>query len=171
MLLLTAANTGGQQRERDGNDPMVERIEILEAETLYLRNEVNALRERLDALLGKSPENRIFDLSVGDSLVRGAPEGKITLMEFGDYQSEYATRAAHVVGRLLEDYPSALRFIFKHYPLTTIHPQATEAVLVALAAEKQGRGWEMHDLLFKNSRRLDENLFLMLAQDLGLNLT
>ena len=147
------------------------RIEQLESEALYLRNEMQALRERLDALLGSTGDDQVYLVSLGDSPVKGEEGAKITLLEFGDFQSDYAVRAAHVVARLLEEFPATLRFVFKHYPLTPIHPQATEAALSSLAAEKQKRGWEMHDLLFKNSRRLDANLYLMLAQELGLNLT
>ena len=62
---------------------------------------------------------------------------RITLLEFGDYQSDYSTRAAHVGARLLEDFPAELRFIFKHYPLTPIHPQATEAAPRQVAEENE----------------------------------
>lgn len=170
-LLLAAPTAAAQRTSRDSADPLVERLEILESEYLRLKNEVNVLRERLDALLGESPESRIYDFPVGGSLVRGNAEAPVTLLEFGDFQSEYAARAAHVVRRLLEEYPQRLRFVFKHYPLTSLHPQATEAALAALAAEKQERGWEMYDLLFRNSRRLDANVYLVLAQELGMDLS
>ena len=170
-LLLAAPAAPAQQANPDSADPLVERLEILESEYLHLKNEVNVLRERLDALLGESPQHRIYDFPVDGSQVRGNAEAPVTLLEFGDFQSEYAARAAHVVQRLLEEYPSNLRFVFKHYPLTSLHPQATEAALAALAAEKQERGWEMHDLLFRNSRRLDANVYLVLAQDLGMDLS
>ena len=171
-IVLALADAGAQkpQKQPKGPKTVEERIEILEAEAVYLKSEISTLRERLDALLGQSPEDQVYRVSVGESPVRGEALARITLLEFGDYQSDYSTRAAHVVARLLEEFPTELRFIFKHYPLTPIHPQATEAALVALAAEKQDRGWEMHDLLFKNSRRLNANMLLILAQELGLNL-
>lgn len=171
VLSLAAAGAQGQSRGRTGKSSTEKRITALESEALYLRNEVQALRERLDALLGEDSDSKIFEVTLGDSPVHGAKTALVTLVEFGDYQSEYSARAAHVVGRLLEEYAKRLRFVFKHYPLTTIHPQATEAALAALAAEKQNRGWEMHNLLFKNTRRLDANLFLILAQELGLNVS
>ncbi len=148
-----------------------QRLEILEAEYLLLKGEVALLRERLSGLLGPPGAERIYDLSVGNSPTRGRSDAPITLIEFGDFQSDYATRATHVVNRLLAEFPEPLRFVYKHYPLSSLHPQANEAALAALAAEKQERGWEMHDLLFQNSRRLDPNLYLLLAQQLGLDLS
>lgn len=172
-IVLALAGAGAREAQQKPGGPITveERIKFLEAEAIYLKSEISTLRERLDALLGQSPEDQVYRVSLGKSAVRGEALAPVTLLEFGDYQSDYSTRAAHVTARLLEEFPAELRFTFKHYPLTPIHPQATEAALAALAAEKQERGWEMHDLLFKNSRRLDANLYLILAQELGLNLT
>lgn len=179
FLLVSALPAAGQQRAR-GTEPeeaesrtelLQERVEILEAEYLLLKSEVNALRKRLTALLGPEGEARLYDLSVGASPVRGREDAPLTLIEFGDFQSDYATRATHVVTRLLAEFPEQVRFVFKHFPLSSLHPQANEAALAALAAEKQGRPWEMYDLLFQNSRRLEPNLYLLLAQQLGLSLS
>lgn len=170
-LGLAALPAAAQTPESNPDgDVQLRRLEVLEAEYLDLKNEVNLLRERLEALLGPDTEERIYEFSVGNSPIRGNPDAPLTLIEFGDFQSYYAARARHVVSRLLEEYPDSLRFVFKHFPLTTRHPQANEASLAVLAAEKQGRPWEMHDLLFQNTRRLEPNLYLMLAQQLGMDL-
>jgi protein-disulfide isomerase len=173
LLLLASGVPPAAQEKKPApeEDIPLRRLEILEAEYLGLKNEIALLRERLEALLGPpSEEERIHEFSVGNSPLRGNPDASLTLIEFGDFQSYYATRARHVVNRLLEEYPEDLRFVFKHFPLTTQHPQANEAALAALAAEKQERTWEMHDLLFHNTRRLEPNLYLMLAQQLGMDL-
>ncbi len=159
-----------QLEERPSDDVLMLRLEVLEREYLEMKNQVNLLRERLEEALGPAEERRIHEFSVGESPVRGNPDAPLTLIEFGDFQSYYSTRARHVVNRLLEEYPDDLRFVFKHYPLTTLHPQANEAALAALAADRQERGWEMHDLLFQNTRRLEPNLYLVLAQQLGMDL-
>jgi len=135
-----------------------------------LKTELAALRERLDALLGPSADSRPVKLSVGSAPVRGSPDAAITLILFGDYQSVYSVRAHYVVKRLLEDYPNALRVVYKQYPLPpNIHPQATEAALAALAADRQGKFWELNELLYQNSRRLDPTLYPVLADQAGLN--
>lgn len=149
---------------------LADRVERLEIENLELRAEMNLLRERIALLLGPEGDTRIIRILDGESPVRGPPEAPLTLVEFGDFQSDYTTRAFHVVRRLLEEYPDSLRFIFKHYPITALHPQANEAALAALAAERQQKGWEMHDLLLQNSRRLEPTLYLLLAQQLELDL-
>ena len=135
-----------------------------------LKTELAALRERLDALLGPSADSRPVKLSVGSAPVRGNHDAAITLILFGDYQSVYSVRAHYVVKRLLEDYPNALRVVYKQYPLPpNIHPQATEAALAALAADRQGKFWELNELLYQNSRRLDPTLYPVLADQAGLN--
>jgi protein-disulfide isomerase len=143
----------------------------LEREQTDLKTELVALQERLDALLGPSADSRPVKLSPGNAPVRGNPDAAMTLILFGDYQSVYSVRAHYVVKRLLEDYPTALRVVYKQYPLpATVHPQATEAALAALAAERQGKFWELHELLYQNSRRLDASVYPMLADQAGLNL-
>ena len=148
-----------------------QRMTALEREQVDLKAELVALRERLDALLGPSTDSRPVKLTPGNAPVRGNPDAAITLIVFGDYQSVYSVRAYYVVKRLQEDYPTALRVVYKQYPLPpNVHPQATEAALAALAAERQGKFWELHELLYQNSRRLDAGLYPVLADQAGLNL-
>ncbi|HEX7926263.1 MAG TPA: thioredoxin domain-containing protein [bacterium] len=172
--LWLAAPTAPLAQQRPAGDPTV-RLEQQQAQT---RNEVNALqaevaalRERLDALAGPVPGERTVKLTQGNSPVRGNPDAPITITLFGDYQSDYATRAHYTVKRLLEDYAGQVKVVFKHYPLTTMHPQANEAALAAIAAEKQGKFWEMNDLLFQNSRRLEPSVYIVLAEQAGLNVS
>ncbi len=141
---------------------------------IFLEGEVALLRERLEALLGESPDERIRIVPVDQSPVRGATGatgGMVTLIMFGDYQSDYTARAHHAVSRLLKSFPSRVRAVFKHYPLTQLHPLANEAALAALAAERQGLFWEYHDQLFLNYRRLDSAMLLVLAEQVGLDLS
>ncbi len=146
------------------------RLQRLEAEVLHLRNRVILLQERLDAVFGSEPGNKVHVIPVGDSPIRGEEEAPITLVEFGDYQSDYTVRAQHVIKLLLAEYPSRLRVVYMHFPLVTLHPLANEAALTTIAAEKQGLFWEMHDLLFRYARQLDSSLLLVLAQQVGLDL-
>jgi protein-disulfide isomerase len=146
-----------------------QRMTALEQNQMELKTELAALRERLDTLLGPSPDSRIFRIAPGNAPVRGNADAAITVVVFGDYQSVYSVRAHFVVKRLLEEYPNALRIVYKQYPLPpNVHPQAQEAALAALAAEKQGKFWELHELLYQNSRRLDANLYPVLAEQAGL---
>ena len=168
---LAQAGRPGPAPAPGASAELTQRMTALEREQMDLKSELAALRERIDALLGPSQDTRVFKLSAGNAPVRGNPDAAITLVVFGDYQSVYSVRAYFVVKRLLEDYPNAIRVVYKQYPLPpAAHPQAQEAALAALAAERQGKFWELHELLYQNSRRLDANLYPVLAEQAGLNL-
>lgn len=174
VLILASCLFAGAlhaQSRRDAPDSLTGKVAELESKVAVLESEVALLRERLEALLGKEPSSEVRQVPIGDSPVRGSRNAPVTLVMFGDYQSDYTARAQHVVNRLLEAYPQRVRFVYKHYPLTQVHPLASEAALAALAAERQGAFWEYHDQLFLNARRLDSTLLLLLAEQLGLDLT
>jgi protein-disulfide isomerase len=101
--------------------------------------------------------------------VAGHPAAPVTLLEYGDFECPYCA-AAHgsvqEVRRLLGD---TVRFAFRHFPLTTIHPNAEPAAEAAEAAGAQGGFWPMHDLLFANQPALGPRLFLASAEALGLD--
>ncbi len=168
VLALWPTTAGLAQSRAQDLDRKVAR---LEEKVATLESEVTVLRERLQTLLGLEPESRVFDVPVGASPQRGAANAPITLVMFGDYQSDYTARAQHVVSRLLKAYPQRLRFVYKHYPLTQVHPLATEAALAALAAERQEAFWSYHDQLFQHTRRLDSTVLLVLAEQGGLDIT
>ena len=101
--------------------------------------------------------------------VRGAPDAAVTLVEYGDYECPYCGRAAPVVQELLDRFDGRLRFVFRHLPLTDVHPNAALAAQAAEAAGAQGRFWEMHDLLFANQDALDVASLRRHAARLGLD--
>lgn len=166
-----AAATPGTSQAAASANALASRVSDLENKVTTLESEVAAIRDRLEAVLGQDPGAKVHKVAIGDSPVRGNPDAPITLVMFGDYQSDYTARAQYVVKRLLEAYPQQLRFVYKHDPLTQQHPMANDAALAALAAEKQNLFWPYSDLLFQNSRRLDGNLLLVLAEQAGLDLT
>jgi Na+:H+ antiporter, NhaA family len=91
--------------------------------------------------------------------VRGAPGAPVTLVEYGDFQCPYCGDAYPVVHQLLERFGERLRFVFRHMPLSDLHPRAEAAAEAAEAAAAQGRFWEMHDRLFTHQQQLsDEDL-------------
>jgi protein-disulfide isomerase len=171
VAMLAGAPGSAQAQARAPAPDVTQRMTQLERDQMDLKAEVAALRERLDALLGPSADSRPVKLLAGNAPVRGNPDAAITLVLFGDYQSVYSVRAYYVVKRLLEDYPTAIRVVYKQYPLPpALHPQALDAALAAIAAERQGKFWELTDLLYQNSRRLDATLYPVLADQAGLNL-
>jgi protein-disulfide isomerase len=87
-------------------------------------------------------------------IIVGDEKAPITLMMFGDYESDATARANVVIKHLLENFPEDVKFIFRHFPLTTIHQKAHKAAEAALAAGQEGKFWEMHNELFERRHSL-----------------
>ena len=99
---------------------------------------------------------------------KGAKKAKVTIVEFSDFQCPWCVRAVPWVEEMLKAYPKDLRVVFKHYPLA-MHPQAKLAATAALAAQQQGKFWEMHDKLFANARTLSRENMVQWASEIGLD--
>ncbi len=103
--------------------------------------------------------------------VLGNPDTAIILLEYGDYECPYCGRAHKVLKRLLEQVGDQIRFSFRNFPLSEIHPHALSAALAAESAGLQGKFWEMHDLILENQRTgLAADRLVAFAQSLSLNM-
>lgn len=127
-------------------------------------------RLRLRALLGSA--ETIVDLAVTvdperDHL-RGPSEAPVTLVEYGDFECPYCGQAEPVVRELLADYGD-VRYVWRHLPLTDVHPHAQLAAEGAEAAAKQDKFWEMHDQLLRHQGALTGKDLVRYAAGLGLD--
>jgi Na+:H+ antiporter, NhaA family len=93
-----------------------------------------------------------------DDHVAGPFDAPLELVMYGDFQCPYCTAAQSIVRRVRERLDGRLRFIFRHLPLTEVHPDAERAAEAAEAAAAQGSFWEMHDALYANGGRLEFGL-------------
>ena len=84
--------------------------------------------------------------------IRGSANARVTLEEFGDFQCPPCGILAATLLKVEHDYAESVRVVFRQFPLTGVHPHAMMAACAAEAAGLQGRFWEMHDLLFENSK-------------------
>jgi protein-disulfide isomerase len=110
-------------------------------------------------------------VSVGDrDHVRGAPDAQHTLVEYGDYECPFCGAAAASVKQLMQIMGNEVRFAYRHFPLTQIHPHAQRAAEAAEAAGQQDRFWDMHDLLFGHQNRLAPGDLIGYASTLQLDL-
>jgi protein-disulfide isomerase len=101
--------------------------------------------------------------------IRGALAGRL-ILEYGDYQCPYSRQAFRRIERIERRFPDSVRFAFRHFPLTEIHPQALAASAAAEAAALQGRFWDMHGLLFANQKALGHDDLRRYAAQLELDL-
>ena len=100
--------------------------------------------------------------------VRGSPAGHLVI-EYGDYECPYSRQAFHAIEHVEQQLGGNMRFAFRHFPLTDIHPHALAAAAAAEAAALQGRFWDMHDLLFHRQKALGDSDLRRYAADLGLD--
>jgi protein-disulfide isomerase len=101
--------------------------------------------------------------------VRGVPGARL-ILEYGDYECPYSRAAYREIQQVERQLSGGVRFAFRHFPLTQIHPHAADAATAAEAAARQGRFWEMHDLLFHRQKALDIDDLRRYATELGLDL-
>src|SRR6266516_5076433 len=88
--------------------------------------------------------------------VRGPASG-LLIVEYGDYECPYSRQAYREIERVETELAGAVRFAFRHFPLTQIHPHALAAAAAAEAAARQGRFWDMHEVLFGHQTALDDD--------------
>jgi Na+/H+ antiporter NhaA/predicted DsbA family dithiol-disulfide isomerase len=128
-------------------------------------------RLRLRALLGTA--QTITDLAVPVSAkkdhVRGPADAPVTLVEYGDFECPFCGQAETVIRELLADYGDDLRYVWRHLPLTDVHPYAPLAAEATEAAAKQGKFWEMHDQLLDHQGALTAKDLMRYAAEIGLN--
>ncbi|MEZ4180599.1 MAG: thioredoxin domain-containing protein [Candidatus Doudnabacteria bacterium] len=111
-----------------------------------------------------------------DSHMTQTAQAKVNIVEFGDFQCPACGQAHPYVKSLLEEYKdnADVNFVFRNFPLDAIHPNAHIAAEAAEAAGKQGKYWEMHDLLFERQEQWSTatdpiDIFVSYAQEIGLN--
>ena len=100
--------------------------------------------------------------------VRGGPQGRL-IVEYGDYECPYSRQAFHGVEDVEAQLGDRVRFAFRHFPLTEIHPHALAASAAAEAAALQGRFWDMHALLFHRQKALEDPDLRAYAGELDLD--
>lgn len=105
-----------------------------------------------------------------DDHVQGAPDARYTVVEYGDYECPDCGRLFETIRAMRARVGDELCLVFRHYPLSGIHPHAQQAAEAAEAAGAQGRFWEMHDLLFANQNALATKNLHTYAERLSLDI-
>ena len=149
---------------REGQKAILERIEKIE----------KTQKEMLASLQKRSPQrptvdyNKVYDIKIGQSPVRGAKDAKVTLIEFSDFQCPYSKRAQPLIKKLLKAYPDDLQHVYKNFPLR-FHKEAMPAAKACLAAGLQGKFWDMEEMIFENPKDLQDKDLKKYAKKIGLD--
>src|SRR5216117_1389892 len=101
--------------------------------------------------------------------VTGPATAPVTLVEYGDFECASCRKAWPMVKELQRRLGKSLRFVFRNFPLTKLHPNAQHAAEAAEAAAAQGAFWQMHDRLFERQFALEDDNLIEYAQELGLD--
>lgn len=172
---------------RAQQDELAERMEQLEerdadgraqakGQRSALESAVVDLSKRLTTLETKAVERprpsqpdpaAVYRVTLGDSHAKGPPDALVTIVMWTDYQCPYCARVQNTLRELESEYGREVRFVHKHNPLG-FHPRAMPAALAVEAAARQGKFWEMHDMLFEHQKELDDKDLRRFAKKLGL---
>jgi formate-nitrite transporter family protein len=118
----------------------------------------------------KNPQALLSDPVTERDHAIGSPTAPITILEYGDYECPSCLNALPIIKEVRQTLGDRLRFVFRHFPQSSIHPHASAAAEAAEAAADQGKFWQMHEALFRQQSRLGEIDYSHLALTLGLEI-
>ena len=101
---------------------------------------------------------------------QGPATAAVTLVQYGDYECPYTRQSTTIVRAIQQQLGDKLRFVFRNFPLTEIHPHALHAALAAEAAAAQGKFWQMHDYIFHHQHTLEDSDLEHFAEAVGLDM-
>jgi len=102
--------------------------------------------------------------------IQGPSYAPVTLVEYGDFECPHCGKAYPMIKELQKHFGSWLRFVYRHFPISTVHPHAKNAAEASEAAGVQGKFWKMHDQLFEHQDALDDKSLRKYAMALDLNI-
>ena len=118
-------------------------------------------------ILGSQKESSI-DVD-SDDHIRGNVDAPITILEYSDYQCPFCSRFHDTMIQILAEYPDKVRWVYRHFPLDSIHPYARKAAEASECAAEQDKFWEYSDQLFDNQSSIDLPFLKEVAQNIGLD--
>ena len=163
----------GRQNQRD-IDGIRKEIEKLNAGQTALQKDLGDVRDllRRQPTTAQAPAQREIVLSLADAPFKGNANAAVTLVEFTDYECGFCSRhVKETFPQIEHDYieTGKVKYVFRNFPLESIHKQSFKAHEAATCAADQGKFWEMHDRLFASQPALTPDQLIGYAQAVGLN--
>ncbi|XOU94009.1 MAG: DsbA family protein [Candidatus Kerfeldbacteria bacterium] len=125
------------------------------------------VKDNIDTIL-YDDNATIHDIATNDDPYAGSDDAKIVIVEFSDFQCPYCTQAFPTVREIISTYGDQIKFIYRDFTNSTIHPQAQKAAEAGECASEQDKFWELHDKLFINSD-LSVSAIKQYAGEIGLD--
>lgn len=101
--------------------------------------------------------------------VRGDKNAPVTIIEYSDFQCPFCSRFHPVMQQVMTNYAGKVKWVYRHFPLTSIHPEGEPSAIASECAGEQGKFWEFADKLVENQDSLSSAYYGQLAKTLGLN--
>ncbi len=153
---------GGELQGKLAVDPAIDSITPLGPQHLLLQK--NAKKQAVVAMLEISQQ-----IDISGSPYLGDEAAPISIAVYDDFECPYCAKTVPLLKQMVAKYPGQVKLVFKNFPLNS-HRNARNAALTALAADRQGKFWDMHDLLYENYNRLNPKKIDALATQAGLDL-
>ena len=150
-----------------------EEIKTLREDMTAVKKDIAEIKRLLQsAMQGQGPTKTTAEVSLADRPALGSENAPVTMVEFSDYQCPFCRRFATTVFQTIKrEYidTGQVRYVFRDFPLSNIHPQAMKAHEGAHCAREQNKYWEMHDLLFQDQKKLPSQDMSEFAEQIGLD--
>jgi protein-disulfide isomerase len=165
-LALALAACNPQQAKdiaeiKSKQDEILQRLAAIEEGQKKLQAPARAARAEEDY-------DKSYTIAIDASPVRGKKDAPVTIVEFSDFQCPFCARSNPIVDGVLAKYPDQVNYVYKHFPLA-FHAAARPAAQASIAAQEQGKFWEMHEVLFANQATLDASKLSQYAKQAGLD--
>jgi protein-disulfide isomerase len=164
VLAACGSNSQDMKKLEDSQREILAKLSDLEKKIDQLPGRPAAMqRSQIDP-------NKVYELPAADSPFKGPANAPVVLTEFADFQCPFCAQVPSLVDQVLKAYPKEVKFVYKQFPLTSIHQNALSAARAAVAAQKQGKFWQMYEKLFANQRALSLDNLKQYAQQVGLDM-
>jgi protein-disulfide isomerase len=130
-----------------------------------------SLKDVVEQDLSDPNEQNGLNLSdiASEGNIRGNPDALITILEFSDFQCPFCLRFHDTMLKIMDEYPDKIKWVYKHFPLDSIHPFARKAAEASECAGDQNKFWEYSDQLFDQQAKINPDFLKEIAQGIGLN--